>query len=610
MKTSKAKRIAIALLSVALSAPSCSLQPLEDTSHKPDLGSVRVNLANPLYADFSSFDLAGGGPATKAATPDSPSAALTSLLDRGAAVSIADNAGVWTQTPIRETGQGSVYLSSSGAVAPASFSGTASTGRDELVVRGTSPGEPEASRVRKYLIESPTEYFVVTMVPYPGCSDGSWDYFRSEGFFGHIIYSTPEGRITGVENYHPMRGCAKAMPVSNPAEYSGIAEMDYINIILNTRSTTLDGGELDASVCIATSKTYQLMESWDEYISGNQSDGGRYGSTHSGGSAGGGRPSTLTARVEVAVSGGGKVYGTGTYGIGSYVRLIAVPDEDSNFLYWTGGLGGSDAVVLLKLEQDIAANAVFAKTGEKRPCYNAGQDSFFPVGGVAELAPTSSGGRAESGSYGDVRRNADGSVRPHRGWDILAAPGTPFYAPVGGTISGYMKSNVPNGTDDKGGYGNRIGITFSRNGHNYSVFFAHLNYTDKQNPGDDSNGIGVNPRTGKTWKKGDKVYPGELLGHTGDTGLAWNVDCKHLHIEVHTSASAWPAQGSSWDKYEEPSLLFGDVLTRDGSGRVSDVAMKVPCDELPKSDAQNFQINLGFSQDYPWTQMLFPGQTV
>lgn len=41
-----------------------------------------------------------------------------------------------------------------------------------------------------------------------------------------------------------------------------------------------------------------------------------------------------------------------------------------------------------------------------------------------------------------------------------------------------------------------------------------------------------NPRTGKAFAPGDIVYAGELIGYTGRTGNAYNVDFYHLHLGV------------------------------------------------------------------------------
>ena len=42
--------------------------------------------------------------------------------------------------------------------------------------------------------------------------------------------------------------------------------------------------------------------------------------------------------------------------------------------------------------------------------------------------------------------------------------------------------------------------------------------------------MAVNPRTGTTFKPGDEVFAGEIVGYTGRTGNAYDVDYPHLHL--------------------------------------------------------------------------------
>lgn len=42
----------------------------------------------------------------------------------------------------------------------------------------------------------------------------------------------------------------------------------------------------------------------------------------------------------------------------------------------------------------------------------------------------------------------------------------------------------------------------------------------------------VNPRTGTTFKPGDEVFAGEIVGYTGRTGNAYDVDYPHLHLAI------------------------------------------------------------------------------
>lgn len=44
--------------------------------------------------------------------------------------------------------------------------------------------------------------------------------------------------------------------------------------------------------------------------------------------------------------------------------------------------------------------------------------------------------------------------------------------------------------------------------------------------------MAVNPRTGTTFKPGDEVFAGEIVGYTGRTGNACDVDYPHLHLGI------------------------------------------------------------------------------
>ena len=44
--------------------------------------------------------------------------------------------------------------------------------------------------------------------------------------------------------------------------------------------------------------------------------------------------------------------------------------------------------------------------------------------------------------------------------------------------------------------------------------------------------MAVNPRTGTTFKPGDEVFAGEIVGYTGRTGNAYDVDYPHLHLGI------------------------------------------------------------------------------
>jgi len=87
----------------------------------------------------------------------------------------------------------------------------------------------------------------------------------------------------------------------------------------------------------------------------------------------------------------------------------------------------------------------------------------------------------------------------HKGIDYAVSKGTPVYASADGIVNFAKKF---------GGYGNTIQI---KHDINYITMYAHLN------------------SFGKNIKKGIKIYKGNLIGYSGDTG---NVTGAHLHYEM------------------------------------------------------------------------------
>ncbi|RDV06448.1 M23 family peptidase [Sphingorhabdus pulchriflava] len=130
-------------------------------------------------------------------------------------------------------------------------------------------------------------------------------------------------------------------------------------------------------------------------------------------------------------------------------------------------------------------------------------------------------------TFGMVRRNLNGSTRPHQGWDLFAAPGTPCFA----VADGYIKL-----IRTEGDYGNTIVLAFIFEGDELFAAYSHLSH------------IGV--------KVGQVVRRGEQIGLTGNTGNAASMrgdDC-HLHFELRDV----PAPGRGLSNRLSPLHLFGE----------------------------------------------------
>lgn len=134
-------------------------------------------------------------------------------------------------------------------------------------------------------------------------------------------------------------------------------------------------------------------------------------------------------------------------------------------------------------------------------------------------------------TFGMVRRNADGSKRPHQGWDLYAPPGTPCFAVAAGKIA-VIRTN--------GDYGNTVVLEFSHDvngdGHADRLFaaYSHLSRIDV--------------------KLGQAVALGQQIGLTGNSGNAVSMrgeDC-HLHFELRDIA----APGTGLAGRLSPMALF------------------------------------------------------
>lgn len=118
-------------------------------------------------------------------------------------------------------------------------------------------------------------------------------------------------------------------------------------------------------------------------------------------------------------------------------------------------------------------------------------------------------GGSERNTFGTVRKNADGSPKSHQGWDFKAAVGTPCFAVGSGTVAF---------VGDRGDYGKQVCLKLNVqiDGMPLWFFYAHMSRIDV--------------------KAGDKVYDGQQIGLTGNSGNAFNLaDSEdHLHAELRS----------------------------------------------------------------------------
>ena len=117
--------------------------------------------------------------------------------------------------------------------------------------------------------------------------------------------------------------------------------------------------------------------------------------------------------------------------------------------------------------------------------------------------------RSNNNTFGMVRRRADGTARPHQGWDFEAVVGTPAYAIADGVVE-FVR--------DGGDYGLQLSLAFTFEGKQLWAFYAHLEkvFVEVGNP----------------------VDRNQLICKTGESGNAAGmpVQDQHLHFEVRTAA--------------------------------------------------------------------------
>jgi murein DD-endopeptidase MepM/ murein hydrolase activator NlpD len=135
---------------------------------------------------------------------------------------------------------------------------------------------------------------------------------------------------------------------------------------------------------------------------------------------------------------------------------------------------------------------------------------------------------AESNTFGMVRHKADGSTKPHQGWDFEAPIGTPCFAISEGTID-----LVYNSKD----YGDVIVLAFPFEGAKLYAAYAHLSAVEV--------------------KQGQSVARGAPIGKTGDSGNAKGMTGKdlHLHFEIRTV----PRPGMGLSGRISPLKVLGQV---------------------------------------------------
>ena len=461
---------------------------------------------------------------------------------------------------------------------------------------------------------------VVTMIPdsvYRSKNERNpYSFINKKVFSGVVLYSNLDGSFRDVYVYGGDFCPIIDAEVINPNDLSYYKGFYFLSIIRNQDTKAggdEDGGILDASICIAfqDDSIDDLSLGWYEEngdsirdeggIGGGSADGGCSGGGYSGdasfddgsqlgesitgeylfyGSDGGGgkRDGYILGEsydliedvqnysVFLYSAGGGKVVGSGIYQEGTAIYCQAIPNSSHVFDRWVGDFFGQDESLFYVVESDISSTAYFRhllESGPVRPCYDAEKKMYNPLINMI-IAPTSKWTTNYIGStFGYTRYNG---TKQHKGLDLYAPEGTPVYAMCDGVISSRnFVTDQPNRdtqqwpddySGDKDAAGNRFTIETHINGEILYILYWHMMAGTP---------VAVNPRTGKTFKPGDKVYAGEIVGYTGRTGNAYNVHYKHLHLGVmnkkgYINPESFINGSIQWDDISKNSLTSTEII--------------------------------------------------
>lgn len=517
---------------------------------------ILVRRNNLLFANIGSFE---GSCKTRSGSDESDLVSLESLLDRSGTETLVFKNYHIVQIPFRTMDH-----------------------EQQASLSDTNHGSMEkdgVSVVRKFLVEisdtlaGTRRHIVATLVPTPdNCriyGADSYSYINKETFEGVILYSDLDGSFRSVNSYglRPIRDAY----VIDPKDSLNYFRVRYINVYeaKGTTRGSVNGGQITESVCVAEMPKEE-DDAWmnsssdddrwiDEEPRGGRTGGGTSGGSNSRGTTGGKGPNTENVIDSCVVTGEYKPkkeeddviwYSVSLYSVGKgstsgsgrysnrehkYVVCEAIPDANAYFDRWTGDFGGRGEVLEFLVNKDVTSTAYFASmTGDfndpldpaNRPCFSKATKVGNPLNNMSIASPGWSGLRG--GTFGYVR---NGGTKFHSGLDLYAEEGTPVYAMIDGEISSY-RYVVEQPNRDKIGYpseykgnksdtGNRVYIKGQNNNRDVMVGYWHLQAGTP---------VAINPRTGETFKPGDVIYRGELLGYTGRTGNAYDVTNKHLHL--------------------------------------------------------------------------------
>ena len=475
------KRSSLPLL--LLLAVACGKESAWDAGGPDAVRDNRIPASQvPLFGDLSPYNLLPGATGTRT---DASTVTLGSLLDSGKPRTLDfEDIGFSQLSFLRD-------------------------GEPVLAEWGESldPDIGAATAIRKYYLETVQDglryRYVATMVADAQYAENhpDFDYLDMPGFTGAVLLSTPDGSVFRAEIYRA--GLVREAVLLRKEEVSGKSGLHYLKLYrqeADTRAGGKDGWALASAVCL-------LEKGLGDSPAFSLTPHPQY-----------------TVDISTSLPDQVDVEGTGTYTAGSWAAVGCLPKHSMLTLSlgrWTGSFAGKkQAYFPLKVTQDFTATAWFEDAG---PCVDREREVVNPLKKMA-VAATASGSYV-NGTFKALRGYyEDDTPRYHWGIDLYAKPGTPVYSMYSGTIL-RTETDHPDSYEEKS-YGNVIITENEVKGYDRKVYlqYSHLQFGTP---------VAVNPRTGKPFKKGDRVFAGDLIGYTGKTGNAYpDADVPNKHLDL------------------------------------------------------------------------------
>lgn len=169
------------------------------------------------------------------------------------------------------------------------------------------------------------------------------------------------------------------------------------------------------------------------------------------------------------------------------------PGDNVRVLF--NGIGTRALINAVAVDSQAFGSLSFYRNLDDKNFYEEG--AYVPTAGIFRRFPLATNIKVNSKFNMHRRHPVTGKISPHKGVDFKAAVGTPVYAPADGevTFAGYQRA---------AGY-----YIILRHANGYSTVYMHLSKIDV--------------------KKGDKIYVGQIIAKTGNTGRTTG---PHLHYEI------------------------------------------------------------------------------